>query len=276
FVDVEDQKLWMPSDFEADMRGESCRVGLSGTEESLRVAQCLDALETIRSSQRTIRSFLAFRNRNLWGQAQMTRAAATVQRQMVRSHFAVEKYNRARVALFSLRGPGDWESRLRILKPEDVQSFQGSDFNPDVLMAVGEGRWVMSWIWLVEGGLGDGSDEDLIEAARAEWLKSRAQVARWSEEVQLLEEEMQCVEVTLAHKADWWEAKREGLAGMVAPEVAEGVSAYADKQAAILRHLAVSFAMLWGRIGNYEEEEWVDEEDAESDVVVLPDVDNFD
>lgn len=108
-----------------------------------------------------------------------------------------------------------------------------------------------------------------------EWLKSRARVARWSEELLLLEEEMHCVEVSLSHKADEWEAKREGL-GSVTPEIAEGVTAYADKQAAILRCLAVSFAMLWGKGGEYEEDEWVDEEDAESDPAVLPNVDEFD
>lgn len=42
---------------------------------------------------------------------------------------------------------------------------QGSDFNADVLLSVGEGRRVMSWIWLVEGGLGDGSEKDVIEGS---------------------------------------------------------------------------------------------------------------
>ncbi len=67
------------------------------------------------------------------------------------------------MALFALRGPGDWESHLRVLNPGDVQSFQGSDFNADILLSVGEGHRVMSWIWLVEGGLGDGSEKDVIE-----------------------------------------------------------------------------------------------------------------
>lgn len=155
----------MPSDVEAKVREASCHAGLCSIEENLWEAQCLDALESIHSSQQTMQAFLAFRNWNLRGQAQMTRAAATVQCQMARSRFAEKKYNQARAALLSLHGLGDWENCLRVLKPDDVQSFQGLDFNIDVLMAIGEGRRVMSWIWLVEGGLGNGSDEDLIEGS---------------------------------------------------------------------------------------------------------------
>lgn len=82
---------------------------------------------------------------------------------MVCLHFAEDKYNRVHEALLSLHGPGDWENHLCILKPEDVQSFQGLEFDANMLMAVGEGHRVMSWIWLTEGGLGDGSDKDIIE-----------------------------------------------------------------------------------------------------------------
>ncbi|SJL02578.1 uncharacterized protein ARMOST_05909 [Armillaria ostoyae] len=122
----------------------------------------------------------------------------------------------------------------------------------------------MSWIWLVEGGLGDGSEKDVIEAARAEWLKSRARVLRWSEELQLVEEEMRRVQVSLSRKADWWEERRGGWQPL-APEFLEGIAAYADKQAALIRRLVVSFSMLWGAQGDFDEDEWVDEEDAESD-----------
>lgn len=78
---------------------------------------------------------------------------------------------------------------------------------------------------------------------------------------------MHCVEVTLAHKADWWEVKHEGFDNLTA-EMTERVTV-------ILRCLAVSFTMLWRRIGDYKEDEWVDEEDAESNLVVLPDPEDF-
>ncbi|SJL02886.1 uncharacterized protein ARMOST_06227 [Armillaria ostoyae] len=65
FVDMEDQKLWLPSDFDSDIWETSCQTGLPAIEESLCEAQCLDALESIWSSQQTMRAFLAFWNRNL-------------------------------------------------------------------------------------------------------------------------------------------------------------------------------------------------------------------
>lgn len=67
----------------------------------------------------------------------------------------MDKYNCVQAALLSLCAPGNWENCLHVLKPEDVQSFQRLDFNADMLMAIGEGQQAMSWIWLVEGRLGE-------------------------------------------------------------------------------------------------------------------------
>ncbi len=74
-VDVEDETLWLPSKFDTEARTVSCREGLASIEESLHEAQCLNALESICSSQQTIHTFLAFRDRNLRGQVQITQAA---------------------------------------------------------------------------------------------------------------------------------------------------------------------------------------------------------
>ncbi|KAK0435877.1 hypothetical protein EV421DRAFT_1739936 [Armillaria borealis] len=159
----------------------------------------------------------------------------------------------------------------------------GSDFNVDVLLSVGEGRRVMSWIWLVEGGLGNSSDTDMIKGAnlhvigisytddsaavRTEWLKSHAHILQWSEELQLVEEEMRWVQVSLARKVDWWEERRRGWQPLT-PEFSEGIAAYVDKQVALIRWLVMSFSMLWGAQGDFDKDEWINEEDAESDVLV--------
>ncbi|KAK0191532.1 hypothetical protein F5146DRAFT_1138355 [Armillaria mellea] len=137
----------------------------------------------------------------------------------------------------------------------------------DVLLAMSEGHQVMSWIWLVEGGLGDGSKTDMIEVARTEWLKSHAHVLWWLEELQLVEEEMQWVQVSLSWKVDWWEERHVGWQPL-ALEFSEGIGAYVDKQAALIQRLVVSFSMLWGAQGKFNEDEWIDEEDAKSDVPV--------
>lgn len=162
-LDVEDEKIWMPSDFPPRLRTRACYAGLAAKEEELREAECLDGLEMIRNAQRTLRAFYAYRDQNIRGQAALTRAGSTVERQIERSKFAEEKYRRARKALLRLRGPGIWESRLRPLENADVVSMAGSDFDVDQLLPLGEGHRVISWIWLTEASLGDGSDKDLLQ-----------------------------------------------------------------------------------------------------------------
>ena len=87
----------------------------------------------------------------------------------------------------------------------------------------------------------DPENDDIL---RVEWAKSRARAGRMSEEVLLLREEMRRVLAFLAWKGDWWSAqgsrrtcKDKGLA--------EGLSAYASKQAAVQRSLFNRFRRVW-------------------------------
>jgi hypothetical protein len=87
------------------------------------------------------------------------------------------QYNTARDAIFALRGPGDWEIKLRVLKPEDVRGISERSMNNeekeeyrctrlmaglsdaadadsnapmvqfDPRLALGEGKRTLSWIW---------------------------------------------------------------------------------------------------------------------------------
>ncbi len=80
-------------------------------------------------------------------------------------------------------------------------------------------------------------------------LKSHAHVLQWSEELQLVEEEMRRVQVSLTQKVDWWEERCGGWQPPT-PQFLEGIAAYADKQAALIRRLVMSFSMLWGAQGD--------------------------
>ncbi len=46
-LNVEYQKVWMPSDFPASQRAARCYQGLAEKEEVLQEAECFDGLETI-------------------------------------------------------------------------------------------------------------------------------------------------------------------------------------------------------------------------------------
>lgn len=81
-------------------------------------------------------------------------------------------------------------------------------------------------------------------ALRIDWCRSRARAMRWSEEVLLLCEEMRRVQMFLEWHARWWENQTHRLPNL-SLEDAEGVVAYACKQAFIKRALARKFNDLW-------------------------------
>jgi len=75
-------------------------------------------------------------------------------------------------------------------------------------------------------------------------VKSKAHTDRWQEEVLLVKEEMRRVLAFLKWKAVWW--TEEGARDLdVRPDIADGIHAYAAKQAAINYALARSFEMRW-------------------------------
>lgn len=71
---------------------------------------------------------------------------------------------------------------------------------------------------------------------RLEWFKARARSMRWIEEVVLLLEEMRRVAAYCGWKANWW-LERVNARPDISPELAEGLSAYAHKQASMFLDL---------------------------------------
>lgn len=141
---------------------------------------------------------------------------------------------------------GDWCNRLRKLDPSDIRGPGKATDDPT---PVPNGRYEMSWIWLVSrhgNESNDGNEEDDVfdESLRAEWAKMLARRDRWEEEYLLVQEEMRRVIVYLKWKAEWW--KEQGSrrvsddAGLV-----EGLLAYAERQAGLFKGLAESCAQTW-------------------------------
>lgn len=87
-------------------------------------------------------------------------------------------------------------------------------------------------------------EADHYLALRIEWCKARARAMRWSEEVLLLRVEMCRVLRFLTWHALWWERQARRRTNLL-PEAAEGVAAYAFKQASIRHRMRTSFDQLW-------------------------------
>ncbi|KAG1861286.1 hypothetical protein F4604DRAFT_1684097 [Suillus subluteus] len=67
---------------------------------------------------------------------------------------------------------------------------------------------------------------------------------RWTEEVQLLVEEMQRVREFLSWHAKWWDEQARRRMGLPDAET-EGIEGYAKRQASLRRHLQIAFNDMW-------------------------------
>ena len=180
-VEVERQKLWLPSDLPSNHREHGCHSKLAGIELKLRRAQCKDTLKKVRSLQRARLSMITFRNRNVRGQAPNTRSVDSIRRVEDKCLAAAVRYNAARAALVALQGPGDWEKELRELLRSDLTTPDGTELciedphdnigrngkgklkkqKKNDQLGLGEGKRKISWIWRVAGAMGDGGDDVL-------------------------------------------------------------------------------------------------------------------
>ncbi|KAJ7715478.1 hypothetical protein B0H16DRAFT_1245438, partial [Mycena metata] len=174
---------------------------------------------------------------------------------------------RYRVAYRALMGLGkhlkrtEWEAELRPLLPEDVRGMPRALFqDPErkkLLMKKGtaarrkpkdmgaEAKAGMSWIWR-SPGVEEADEGGMSEVLRIEWAKTRARFLRHREQLDLLEEEMRRILQFLRWRADWWD-ERAGRRPQ-APEDdkrREGNTAYARRQAGILRKRADQFEKTW-------------------------------
>ncbi|KAG1837469.1 hypothetical protein C8R48DRAFT_751632 [Suillus tomentosus] len=154
------------------------------------------------------------------GQCANTRAQNALGCVEAKAAAAAEKYHAAHAALSSLAPilhKVGWNKKYKVLdRKDDVHSMSAPKKGES------EGRIQLSWIWLVEG-VGDDEDEVVQDCLRVEWCKTRARAMQWTEEVELLQEEMRRVLCFLR-----WHVK----GAISSPDIdAEGLIAYAGRQA---------------------------------------------
>ena len=206
---IEDIRLWLPSALPAAIRSAAVPQGLQDKERRLRIAQADDALEDLRRCRRILTGVNEFRQYNVDGMGQRTEGKVRT----VYSNFrdkqqcAAEQYRVARATLVALDPQGDWVTHFKELRQNDIRG-PGQDDN----MALGEGYYEISWIWLVPRNGTDPSTaasgtldrNEFLENIKVEWARSKARAEQWAEEIQLLEEEMRRVIQYFKWKAVWW------------------------------------------------------------------------
>ena len=103
----------------------------------------------------------------------------------------------------------------------------------------------------------------ILTGLRVEFLKSRARVRRWNEQLQRVPEEMRRTIAFLQHKAKWWQ-QRATQRPCSDPVLSEGLRAYAYRQAAIRTKLADKFTAIWEK-RTASQADAADDDDEEGD-----------
>ncbi|KAG2338577.1 hypothetical protein BDR05DRAFT_1004149 [Suillus weaverae] len=215
-------KLWLPS----QLKTRPCDRRLQDDEWELRYAHAHDALEELQQCLRIHCSLLTFKREWIRGQGANTQAQNALAR--VHQRMALR-------ALATIMKKKDWQGRLQELADDHVKPL----VDP---FATGEGRCQVLWIWMMDGvNCGDEGDNDSV---RIEWCKSRVRASRWSEEVELLREEMRRVLQFFAWQRARWEEWGKDCIGECAADI-EGLQVYAARQANIRQRLADHFHILW-------------------------------
>ncbi|KAJ7059253.1 hypothetical protein C8F01DRAFT_989914 [Mycena amicta] len=216
-------RLFLPSDLlDATKRAKACAVGLPEVEESLRIGEAREALDELRQGLRTRTMTNRFCLRNCTGQRMLTRGQGILRQVNIKIHKAKIRYRYVRNTLKRLKGDGPWEKELAVLEDSDggVAAFG--------VVAQGEGRRTLSWIWYVAKP-DDLTEAELVEALRVEWCKAFARMRRWREDVVLVEEEMRRT-IEYGHSVARVWAERAAARVETDETLLDGLRAYAHEQ----------------------------------------------
>ena len=200
-----------------------------------------DALAEIRHHRRVIQGLWQFKRMNVSGTGNRpnTRMLNLYKRFNSKTERAAAKYRSARNALHVLDPGGSWSKRLRELNKKDIS---GPGRDPDDTTTTNS-SYQPSWIWLVpRASIAEMDENEFNENMQVEWVKARARMMRWKEEVLIVQEEMRRVLAYQEWKAAWWKDRNFLHSD---PAFASGISGYAHKQAAICIQMAEQCAVYW-------------------------------
>jgi hypothetical protein len=241
---AENLPLFLPSALPPQIRCLPEIQQICQLERRLREPQANDALATIRRLRRVIQGLWQFKHANASGAGNKpnTRMVVLYKRFDEKIKRAAHEYRTARHALSILDPNGAWSLELRELNDQDIR---GPGKDADDISS--NSRYEPSWIWLmpnVSGSSNVNQEDEFNESMRVEWVKARARMTRWKEELLLVQEEMRRVIDYLRWRGEWWR-KRSSLRTHSDDTISSGISGYANKQAVICSRIAGQCACYW-------------------------------
>ncbi|KAI0702837.1 hypothetical protein C8T65DRAFT_709367 [Cerioporus squamosus] len=216
----------------------TCDATLLEHEWRLRFAQAFDALADLRGHLEVRTHLYKFKNRFARGQRANTRSQSLINAVDAKVNGDADRYRAAYAALQRMAlhlGKQNWDVDLRPLLASDVRHVtEGED-------GQSEGRRKISWIWKASSS-SDAAEtgnvaDSLAESLRVEWCKARARAERWTEEVELLQEEMRRTIAYQEWAASSWDSYVDQRFAD-RPDYREGVNAYALRQSSMRKSMA--------------------------------------
>ncbi|TRM58348.1 hypothetical protein BD626DRAFT_573568 [Schizophyllum amplum] len=259
-LDAELIPLYLPSSIPANVRRMICAEGLPEKELLLRTAQASDGIDALRKKLHAKQYSIEQKNKHIVGQSKSTRARALLETLQEKLLLDAELYRAARAAVLSLRNVTVFDE-LPELRARDLQ-LEGEEAEPDAdAMArssrvgtaqrprhihVSTGKHQMSWIWTAQGAPSEIDEEEVAQTVRCLWAKAFARMCRWTEEVEMLREDMRRCLRSLEKEAELWRTRAE-TATAANPTHRSGIAAYALRRADQLLALKGCFQEEWNR-----------------------------
>jgi hypothetical protein len=266
-------QLWLPSKLITVKPSVAVKPSHARYEFELRVGQAHAALEELRRLLLVRTAKYHYKDQFERGVSSNTRAKTSIQNVDERIRRTAAGYRVARLALVNLGpmlGESAWKNQLRVLAADDVRQRPRATFSdPEHKMRKKRRKradprvWAAdarqkrdeertaSWIWMSQLSAEE-EETGMADALRVEWAKTRAKAWRWTEEVDLVEEEMRRVVAFLEWKAERWAVLRDERCSEGLDEITlEGLSAYAQRQARIQLDLRDVFSETWKDIPRY-------------------------
>ncbi|KAI0690347.1 hypothetical protein C8T65DRAFT_588017, partial [Cerioporus squamosus] len=242
-------------------------------EWRLREAQAYDALTDLRGHLEVRAYLYRYKDEQVRGQKEITRSHDVIHGIDSKIKLNTSRYRAAYTALTTLSAALskiDWRGSLQPLNDGDIWHIAAGDGSGS------EGRREISWIWKASGVDSEGNlvDEqasgNLQEGLCVEWCKARARAMQWTEEVEILDEEMRRVKQYHVWLAGWWETQAASAQAERA-DFLEGQTAYAHRQVSIRRKMgeyccsAWSCVTAWICLGQSVEDQIPDDLHSQSD-----------
>ncbi|KAF8963731.1 hypothetical protein BDZ97DRAFT_1661232 [Flammula alnicola] len=187
-VEPETDVLFLPSDLEPELRQQLNLQSLVEIEYQLREGEANDAVALLCNTIMHAMVLLEEKNRHARGIYQNTRAMTVINGVKEKRRIAAARYRETRHRLLKLTGASQTTIEdFPELKDEDTYAKNSANAR-----GIGDGKTIDSWIWTfgnLKGLNAVEKAEFLKEIEKVQWFRARADMERWIEEVELLEEE---------------------------------------------------------------------------------------